>query len=260
MKKHFNSALVGALLSLGAAASTPAVADVISLRADEWCPYNCAPGDAKPGYMVEIAKKVFEAAGHPIDYQILNWARAIEETRAGKFTGIVGAAKGDAEDFVFPEEALGASINVFAVRKADTWTYDGIPSLSGRSLGAVRDYSYGDVIDKYIEANKGSATKIQVASGDNALEINLRKLQKGRLDTVVEGDYVLKYTLAKLGMDNDIKVAGADAEADPIYIAFSPANPKSQEYAALLTKGLAELRASGQLQEILGKYGLKDWK
>jgi polar amino acid transport system substrate-binding protein len=54
-----------------------AKADTISIRADLWCPFNCDPSGAKPGYMIEIAKAVFEPLGHKIDYQTLNWARAI---------------------------------------------------------------------------------------------------------------------------------------------------------------------------------------
>jgi polar amino acid transport system substrate-binding protein len=45
-----------------------------------------------------------------------------------------------------------------------------------------------------------------------------------------------------------------------VYIAFSPGNPKSQEYAQILSKGIQQLRASGELATILKKYGMSDWK
>jgi len=45
-----------------------------------------------------------------------------------------------------------------------------------------------------------------------------------------------------------------------LFIAFSPKNPKSQEYAKLLSEGTAALRASGELRKILAKYGLSDWR
>lgn len=44
------------------------------------------------------------------------------------------------------------------------------------------------------------------------------------------------------------------------FIAFSPVNPKSREYAAILDRGMAEMRASGRLRQILQRYGVKDWK
>ncbi|GAB6039672.1 substrate-binding periplasmic protein [Endothiovibrio diazotrophicus] len=260
MKSRFRQTLGLLLVGLAAGASAPASADLITLRADEWCPYNCAPDSDKPGYLVEIAKRVFEGAGHQVDYQLLNWARAIEETRAGKYTAIVGAARGDAEDFVFPAEVLGKSVNAFVARKDDPWSYTGIASLENRKLGVVRDYSYNDAVDGYVEAHKNDAERVQIASGDNALEVNLRKLQKGRLDTVVDGQYVLTYTLTRLGLNDSIHLAGADDSPDPIYIAFSPKAPKAGEYAELLATGVAAMRASGELQQILAKYGLSDWQ
>jgi polar amino acid transport system substrate-binding protein len=48
-------------------------ADTITLHADEWCPYNCAPGSGMPGYAVEVAREVFEQAGHRLDYGLLSW-------------------------------------------------------------------------------------------------------------------------------------------------------------------------------------------
>lgn len=32
----------------------------VVLGADEWCPYNCTPGSNQPGYVVELAKAIFE--------------------------------------------------------------------------------------------------------------------------------------------------------------------------------------------------------
>ena len=45
-----------------------------------------------------------------------------------------------------------------------------------------------------------------------------------------------------------------------VYIAFSPANKKSAEYAAILDRGVERLRASGELDEIMAHYGLEDWE
>jgi polar amino acid transport system substrate-binding protein len=260
MTRTIPSTLAAALVGTLSLTGNPAAADVVSLRADAWCPFNCAPDSPQPGYMIEIVKKVFEPAGHQIDYQLLNWARALDEVRAGKISGVVGAAKGDAGDLVFPDEELGASVSAFVALKTDTWNFNGPDSLNGKVLGCIRDYSYGTTIDPYIEANKNDPNKIQVASGDNALELNLRKLQKGRLGAVVDGEAVLQYNLTRLGLDGELRLAGSDNNPDPVYIAFAPGNPKSKEYAELLSKGIAELRAKGQLKEILTKYGVKDWK
>jgi polar amino acid transport system substrate-binding protein len=43
-------------------------------------------------------------------------------------------------------------------------------------------------------------------------------------------------------------------------MAFSPKNPKSKEYAKLLSAGIEQMRLSGELSKILAKYQLTDWR
>lgn len=240
----------------------PAVtqAGVITVRADEWCPYNCAPDAAKPGYMIEVLKLIFGKAGHTIDYQQLNWARSIEEARTGKVTAIVGAVVSDAEDLVYPKSPFGMSANGFCLRKGVKWSYDGVKSFDGKILGVIRDYSYDDEdIDGYIEKNKKDEKKIQVASGENALALSLRKLAKGRVDLVIDDIAVLQGTVKDLGLAGELSCADS-GDPDPVYVAFSPKDPMSKEYAALFDKGIEELRRDGTLKKILAGYGLRDWK
>lgn len=246
-------------LSLLAVLAIHASADTITLRADEWCPYNCDPKSDKPGYMIEIAKAVFEKAGHKVDYQTLPWTRTLREVENGVFDGAVGAARGDAENFVFSESNLGLASSTFFVQKDDTWNYEGIASLEKINLGVIRGYSYGDELDSYIEANKDKPTKVQVASGDNALQTNFKKLSVKRMDAVVENANVADFKLKEMGMEGKFRKAGK-LEPDEVYIAFSPAKETSKTYAKLLDDGIEELRKSGELAKILDKYGLKDWK
>lgn len=236
-----------------------AQAATISIVADEWCPYNCAPGSEKPGYMIEIAQKVLGEAGHTIDYRNMPWSRAIEEARRGKFDAIVGAARGDATDFVFPAARLGVSANVLMVKAGNPWRYTDMASLEAVSLGTIRDYSYGDELDAYVGAHEKDPKRVQVASGDTALETNFKKLEAGRIDVLVEDRNVVEYHLAGSGQSAAFGAAG-DLGEDDLFIAFSPANPNASEYAKLLGEGVQKLRASGELAAILAKYGLKDWE
>ena len=36
----------------------------ITLRADEWSPFNGDPASDRPGYLIEIANRIFSKAGH----------------------------------------------------------------------------------------------------------------------------------------------------------------------------------------------------
>lgn len=236
-------------------------ADHLVIAADPWCPFNCEPGTDKPGFIIEIAQQVFATKGHTLEYKKLPWARAIQEARDGKLTGIAGAYREDAPDFVFPDHEQAVVVEAIFVLKDRNWSYQGSASLAQMSLGIIKDYAYSAEINEYIEKNQGSPDKIQVADGENALEINLRKLLHGRVDALVESESVFWYSAGQLALAGKFKSAGqVHAGPQKAYIAFSPAAPEAKKYAQILSEGMDTLRKSGELARILAKYNLQDWK
>lgn len=93
--------------------STSALADAISIRSDEWLPYNGATTKNPPGYMIELAEKIAAANGHTIAYATMPWDDAVAAVRRGAHDCVVGALKSDAEDFTFPANAWGTSQSAF---------------------------------------------------------------------------------------------------------------------------------------------------
>lgn len=232
----------------------------ISIRADAWPPFNADPKDSLPGYGIEILKAVFEKQGYKIDYQIMPWTRALEEMKAGKIDGAIGASTDDAPDAVFPSEPIAIITNTFFAKKGSTWTYAGISSFENIKLGVIESYPYSEDIDKYIADNKKS-DKVQAVSGDNALVTNIKKLQAGRIDVALECPQVMNWTLKTMGVaEGDIVPVGQVERSDKIYVAFSAAKPDSKKYADILSEGIKQLRASGELKNILDKYNAKDWQ
>jgi polar amino acid transport system substrate-binding protein len=242
---------------------TKALADTISIVADPWMPFT---GDGKPqkGLLIDIAEAVFEAKGHKIDYKVVPWDRALENTKSGKYNGAAGAYKTDAPDFIFPESELSRGDSRFFVAKSDPWKFSGTASLEGKKLGAISGYTYSDVINEYIKKNQGSG-KVSLVSGDKTPTQRLVSMllsNPQRVNVVVEDVSVIRYALKKLGLPPEsLLEAGDDGKPDEgIFIAFSPKNPKSKEYAKILSEGMTELRKSGKLKILLEKYGLKDWQ
>lgn len=248
----------GLVLSQLMASAPAAFAETISLRADVWCPYNCDPKSEAPGYMIELAKAAFEPA-NKVEYANLNWARAIAETRTGAFSAIVGAAKSDAEDFIFPTLTLGLSSNCFFVKPDSTWTYKDIGSLKDSTLGVVKDYAYEDTIDEYVKANGKDPKKVDIVAGDNPLELNIRKVSAGRITTFIEDSSVVANYFYQKKQAPTVKQAGCIKET-PLYIAFGPKGPKAAEHAKTLSDKLAAMRKDGSLKTLLSKYGIVDWQ
>lgn len=248
-------ALLVALCALFIAAS--ARAETITLAADVWCPYNCEPDSDMPGFAVEIARIAFGGAGYKLDYVVMPWARAKEEGRANRVTGIIGAFKEDAPDYVFPAEPLTVSGNDFFVKRGNPWKYSGMDSLKQGAVGVIRDYSYGEEFDAYVEAHKKQLKRIQIVGGATALEQNIKKLMADRVQILIEDKAVMGYMLATMGLKDKIVPAGS-LGYDNLYIAFSPKNPNSPEYARILSDTIAQMRADGRLKAIMDKYGMTD--
>jgi len=253
-KTFYIGLLFIALTSLTAAAET------ITLVADEWPPFNAKPDSDAEGYMVDIARAVFEAKGISVEYRNVPWKRALVGTRSGNFTGAIGASKNDAQGFIFPEEELARNVLSFYVRKGDSWRFNGLESIKEIRIGTIGGYDYRRWLNDYIQANIENSDKVQVIMGDAPLERNIQKLLAGRVDVVVDTEASIRWVAKRLGVLDEIEAAGYGKEPSYCYIAFSPGLPKSPMYAKLLSNGIVELRANGKLQKILDKYGVFDWK
>ncbi len=240
------------------ALATAATAEAVSIRADQWCPYNCEPGSDRPGYMIEILQEALGPHGHTIDYQTMNWARSLASAEEGSIDGVVGASTDEAPGFHLGP-VLGQWDLAVAVRKGESFDVGAADPFAGRSIGVIRGYDYGGAVADYVAANAADDRIVQVAGGEAPLETNLRKLEAGRVDLVPDDAAVLRYTIADLGLEGAFDLVSME-EPSPLYAAFSPRGARSADYAAMLAAAVDELRASGRLDEILARYGLTDWR
>lgn len=232
-------------------------ADKITIVADKWYPYNGTPNSTELGYGIDIVKSIFESAGHTIVYGVMPWHRAIIKTRNGKYNAVIGAFHEEVPDFIFPEEEFGVSEEAFFVKKGSTWKYKNVRSLLSAQVGLIKDYSYANELNVLFKANKNI---VQYVGGDKPLVLNIRKLLHGRIDVLVEDPNVLWQRAIKMGVAEKIVKRGNIKEVDNLYIAFSPKNPKSKEYAQIFSNGIRKLKDSGKIDDILAKYKLSYWK
>jgi len=244
---------------------TFAHSETITIVADEWCPYNCEEGSAKPGFMVEIAEEVFKKTGHDIVYKTMSWDRALEAVHKGQYYAAIGATRREGEDLIFPAKPQGYSRSYFYVRTSNNWNYEGIKSLDKMRVGFLEDYSYGKALDNYIEKYKDDKSRIIMSSGEEPLEEKVTSILRRDIEAFPEDNYVMGYYLSnnnKLGL---LRKAGLVTEKpsprdEEVFIAFSPVRVKSKEFVKILSDGTEELRKNGRLKEILKKYGLEDWE
>lgn len=255
VSKQFTNSLLFVVLLISSTAR--AQSEELVLVADPWCPFTCDSASKKPGLMIEI---VMAALGpkYKIKYQNMSWARAVEDTRKGGYSAIVGALKNDAPDFVFPATPLAQMKSCFYVRSDSKWEFKGEGSLKGKTLGAVKDYAYGDQIDPYLQKSEGDSNAVDLITGTDTTARLFMKLKAKRVEIVIEDETVANYVLkekAELSAEK-FKQAGCLTQS-PLFVAFSPSKPISKALAKDIDAGIKALKANKKFNEILAKYGAK---
>ena len=236
----------------------PVSADIVTIVADRWYPYNGIPSSPTPGYGIEIAQYGLALGGHTVKYQLMSWEKALQQVTTGNKDCIIGAYKREAPNFIFPEQPIGIDQIIFIKRKDNDWLYRGVESLKEIRLGNIPGYEYSPEIAQYIK-HHAKPENLSNTRGKYALEFNLIAMLKGELDAVIDSKTVLYSTLNKHDWGKEVVHAGnADSEAS-VHIACSPANAKSIEYAKWISIGIEQLRTTGELDSILKKYNIEDW-
>jgi len=220
-------------------------------------PYNGDPASEHPGFVVELAKAIFEPQGIKVDYQTMPWADALVAARAGKIDGVIGAGSTETEGLTVPKESIGEPRVVLLVRKDATWQFENISSLKDKRLGAIEGYTYWDSLDEYIKASK--APKVVTFTGETPFADALTQLKEGKIDAMPETMAVFVWTTKGMGLSpSDFRIIHTH-QNEPIYLAFSSADV-GVKFAKLFDEGVQKLRVSGEFGKLLKAYGMSDWK
>jgi len=244
------------LWTVATSTATPARADVIELRADHWCPFNCAPGSAYPGFLVELTREALSPFGHELRYANLSWSRSIAMVQSGAINGIIGTDPDEVTDLIF-SIPLGQYQEAMAFRRGEAREITGLQDLEGLRLGGIQDYEYSAALNTYIADYQTDPARVQLLTGENGLRRNLRKLLAHRIDLVLEEYSVLRFAIKNALMEDQIDII-RHQKPSVLHIGFSPALESSHLYVRQLAEGIAQLRSTGRYGEILARYGLQD--
>ena len=244
-------------LSLSATLAT-AEDSTVRLCADQWMPYNGDPNEAKPGYVVELARTIFEPKGIKVEYDVMPYEEALAAVKEGRRSGAIGANKEEAEGLTLPSEPIGSVATCLLTLAGSKWTYDNVGSFRNTKIGVIKGYTYWPALDTYIERNAGKET-VYVAEGEDPLDELMTKLQKGEIDVVAESEPILLWYMRSHSIDRASVRVVFKGTPESIYVAFSP-NDEGKRFATILDEGIRELRKSGELVKLLQRYGLRDWQ
>ncbi|HEX7644457.1 MAG TPA: transporter substrate-binding domain-containing protein [Burkholderiaceae bacterium] len=233
----------------------------LTVQADLWCPYNCEPQSAAPGYIVEVLQAIYGPKNIGIRYEVVPWDRALILVHDGKADAAIGATQNEVNNFslLIGREAIGFSSDCLFVGAGSKVRFNSVEDLNSlKRIGLASGYSYSNEVDAWLK-RPGNRDRIFVQKGENPAAINAKNLALGRLDGVIEDDHVMRHLLGKLGLEREVSLAGCQKQTK-IFVAFSPKLKNVQQVIKTFDDGVVALRESQQLAKILAKYGLSDWK
>ncbi|NVD08585.1 transporter substrate-binding domain-containing protein [Vibrio sp. JPW-9-11-11] len=234
---------------LAACISVVVQAATITAAQDPWAPF-VQKDKTNPGVSVEILTEALKTQGHQIDFKIMPWTRALNEVKDGRVDLLVATwFTTERTSFLkYSAPYLENSLK-FIKRQGDSFEYKGMESLTGKTVGIIRNYGYGDEFLGATNFKKPEA---------NDLVANAKKLMAKRIDLTLEDELVAKSTLSGAGMNlADFEFTSNALSVNPLHVTSGLANPNSAMYIEAFNKGLAEIKSNGTFDAILAKYGIE---
>ncbi|KZY62306.1 hypothetical protein A3742_05310 [Oleiphilus sp. HI0071] len=193
--------------------------EVMHFAATSWCPYVCDDED-HPGFIVTYMRQLLSQQNVELNVTILPWSRAIKESRAGKYDGLLTAVHSEAEDFQFPIIPTGYYQDCLFGQSESELKFKGRESFKGIRVGGVKDYGYGSPIGELFSDPKPEES-IYLVSSNRPMDQLSGMLEKNRIDLIAGDKNVMEYYQNSKEGQPILSVAGCLDEV-PFYTAISP--------------------------------------
>lgn len=247
-------------------------AETVSIAITPICPHMCDPATESgyAGFAVEITQEVFKAAGHDIKVSVVPWARAMKMFQEHEVDSahLIKSHALDMNNVIFTEIPVTKFNNKFYAAKGNSWsanwTYNGVPSLEQLKFGAIKGWTYmNQELDAYLAQTP--ELQVQFAAGEDAIETNIKKLMRNRIDLMILNPSILIHTLSKLQnkgtqvtMDDLVDLGWVPTDVDVgSYVAFHNTE-RGKRLAQDFNRAMLEFKNSGKLSEIWKQWDIKE--
>ncbi|OPZ77992.1 MAG: extracellular solute-binding protein [Alphaproteobacteria bacterium ADurb.Bin438] len=132
-------------------------AEEITFVADPWPPFAVSES-SNQGISIDVAKKSLETQGYNISVKFIPWTRAIEGVKKGEYDITHEWISEEGEKTLLFSSSYAVNDVKFIKRKDDTFEYNGIESLKGKTVATIRGYAYGDDFLKNNDFKKEEAS------------------------------------------------------------------------------------------------------
>ncbi len=193
-----------------------------------------------PALLAEISKR----SGVELDVVAIPWKRALLELDAGRAgNGALYKNSERVKKYDFSNE-LFSEVQIIYVRSGKKFTFTGVDSLKGKTIGVIRGWSYGDAFDAAVKA--GEITMEEV----NSDQQNFSKLSLGRVDAIISIRETAAAAIAAGDYKDKVVALEPPLSVSPAYIAFAKSAHKLPVIEKL-NKAIKALRDDGSFDLIV---------
>ena len=229
------------------------------ITSDYWCPYTCDPKSSRPGFLVELAREIFEARGETVIYEALPLNRSYLQTEQGISSISLGVVQSDTRTLIYSKEVLATDNTVLVMRKnAEALAYTAPSVLDDLVIGVGAEYVYDNSgqLDQYLAERREKRDRIIEIFSETPLESLFPMLMSGRINVFPENEDVVRYVASRKDLMDDIVIIQTGL-GNLLYGGFTPTEVGARNLA-IFDEGVRRLRASGRLQQIRSLYGLAE--
>ncbi|MCX7096780.1 MAG: transporter substrate-binding domain-containing protein [Methylococcales bacterium] len=218
------------------------------------------PTDPKRGFVIDMLAEIFTAQGYQLEFVTTPYARSLKAVEEGDchLTPLVNPSI--ANVVLFPIQPSFSYKQAFFVKRDNPWRYHDANSL--KQLSAVAtvvgyEYKMEPAYDQYLQdpANK---TKINVVTGEHAIEQIFRMILAGRIDTFNETFLTGSYLAKEKGFSEQLAIGGIFNQPLVLKPAFSPKLQNVQKLMAIWDAGRLKIQRTGKEKEYLARYGIME--
>ena len=228
--------------------SSQSFSETIVAAGDPWPPF-LDPDVPSQGIVLEIARAAYKTQGYDVEMNFVPWARAINGVKEADYDVLLGTwyTKERTAFLHYSDPYLYNDIK-FIKRKGDDFDYKGLESLTGKSIGIVRGYGYGD---EFLTAEnfRRPETKDLIS--------NVKKLVKDRIDLAVGDEIVARAMLKSQSPEylDQIEFIKSPLSTNALHVTSGLSNAKHKKIIDAFNKGLKKIKMNGTLDAILKEYG-----
>jgi len=241
MRRFFTFLLIASI-------SFPSISETIIAAGDPWPPF-LDPKSPSEGIVLEIARAAYKTQGYEVVMKFVPWARAIQGVKEANYDVLLGTwYTTEREEFLHYSDAYLENEIKFIKLKDDPFEFLGMDSLTGKNVGIVRGYGYGD--------DFLNASNFRRPEGKNLL-VSIKKLVNARIDLTLEDEIVARAMLKKEAphlLDKIIFTKNA-LSTNTLHVTSGLKNSKHKEYIKAFNEGFKEIKDNGTFGKILKKYG-----